>query len=501
MQKLSFPPIGVGLAYYNTITHRLDEAIRGYLRDGLPIVEIEGCAYQEMARGEICRRALNRFDEGLRCLVLIDPSMTPPPAVVRSMAEYALHKRAIVAPMWSPERVAYASTHETTPPLSGAAIPIELLKAIVEHSRKTESPFYNTPSCADIDPASEFYPIFSPFGPDGRSVIQGVRVHPDEAFLHRARQAGVPILGYGGPFKPAAPPPPITTVERNLRNARSNYLIGIATFGGLNTIQRRLLWELEKNGSPIFEIHNHPHIDTARDILAQKAIDLSCSGVVMLDHDILFVPIDLLNLCKEAERLQSVVGVPYCMRKSGHSIVGAFTHTRGEEIGFFHEGGIYPAAYTGMGFTAIPKKILQLAQTQVPPEPLRNAFGSAQPLFGLRIENGYYAGEDVSFCTRVHDIDGRQLDSGEWVMKPKQEGRIFLDTRPRIFHQGDYRYGIEDAGMVVPRVSHLKSRLTATCAETLELLLEVDSLSPEIQAQSLGVATGVNADHKHPVLQ
>lgn len=224
------------------------------------------------------------------------------------------------------------------------------------------------------------------------------------------------------------------------------------------------------------------YIDIARATAAAAALDGDFEGLFFIDHDIIFDPRDAVALMRQAHRLQTVVYSLYSMRTPGRRAIGEFDPSV-EQAVFFEGGGLYPGRYGGLGFAAIPRQVLLDVGRDMPE--LTTGFGKVKPLFALRsgvpdwpelfevllhagllneqhnsvtelraamgklcasFSEGWYAGEDISFFHRV-------VRAG---YKP------MIDTRPRIWHKGSYKYGLEDVQVVVPRGDILELTLNRT---------------------------------------
>lgn len=183
------------------------------------------------------------------------------------------------------------------------------------------------------------------------------------------------------------------------------------------------------------------YIDIARSALCRIAEVQGHDGVMFIDHDIIFRPEDVVELIETAEREQAVVSGIYCMRATGDRIIGCFDADV-KEATCFDGGGLYPGPYSGLGFTAIPRKVLEDVGRDLPR--VKTGFmEDVLPMFALRVGDGWYSGEDISFFARV-----------------KEAGhRLLIDTRPRLFHKGAYLYGLEDAQIAVPRARTLVMKL------------------------------------------
>lgn len=187
------------------------------------------------------------------------------------------------------------------------------------------------------------------------------------------------------------------------------------------------------------------YIDLARAALVRMVEKNEHRGLVFIDHDIIFQPADVAALIRGAEVNDAVVSGAYCMRKSGDKIIAGF-HQNYASATFFEGGDLYKGAWSGLGFTAIPFRLLaRMAERLALPRlhtPIPDIDG-VWPLFALDTAGEWYNGEDISFVNRMKQC-------GE---------RLFIDTRARLFHKGSYSYGIEDAQVVVPRARTLHVEL------------------------------------------
>jgi hypothetical protein len=182
------------------------------------------------------------------------------------------------------------------------------------------------------------------------------------------------------------------------------------------------------------------YIDIARATLCREAETGGFDGVFFIDHDITFWPPDVPMVIEAAEREQCCVSGIYSMRSTGDRMIGCFDPSVKRAV-CFEGGGLYPAPYSGLGFTAIPRKVLEDVGRDLPL--VKTGFSECRPMFALRIGDGWYSGEDISFFHRV-----------------KQAGhRLLVDTRPRLFHKGSYLYGLEDVQIGVPRARSLELEL------------------------------------------
>ncbi len=272
-----------------------------------------------------------------------------------------------------------------------------------------------------------------------------------------------------------------------------------------------------------YRITGCAYIDIARATAAAAAIDGGFDGLFFIDHDIIFDPRDAVALMRQAHRLQTVVYSLYSMRSVGRRMIGEFDPAV-ESATFFRNGGLYPGRYGGCGFCAIPRQVLLDVGRDM--AELTTGFGKVKPLFALRSgvpdwpelfegllhagllneqhnsvdelraamgkvcatqAEGWYAGEDISFFHRV--------------VRAGYEPTI--DTRPRIWHKGTYKYGLEDVQVVVPRGDQMDVTFNRTdevdpiqahvgaCAEQFEGV-KGPTIGPQVSSSRLGAPNEVS---------
>lgn len=472
---------GVSIGHYGKMSWAIAELQRELGRRGVPILDIRGAPYPEMARAEQVRRA--RVD-GVGTLVFIDSHVSVSVGAIEQLVSAAeAHGMALPQPD-SP----YA--------LEFAAVTSRVLEAMVQaEARRYEN------SCVDVMWGSEkipSVPVASPWHRDGSSLEPGMYLTDSQAFVHRARETGAVVaeLWPDGYFTSRKR---IRTSAENLNapvthEPGSRYALCIPSFGGIDIDQQTMVFQLEKAGMTVLRIHDCPWIDLARSWLAETAMSVG-KGCFFLDHDIIFHANDVLRLCEQGLDKNAVVAGVYCMRRSGKNLIGSFDVKPGP-MTFFKNGSTLPAFYSGLGFAAVPYDVLAGIELR----PLHSValyqqavqLHRVRPWFGLDCSTGFYAGEDVSFCNRVHDLAVRLRDAGGPGLEPQWEmshsgrpARVFLDSRVRIAHRGEYDYGIEDAGAVVPRIEELTTYAVASRAEARARLLNVvDDIPLDVQLAS-----------------
>lgn len=488
---------GVTVSYYGGASFKHAELTRELAQRDIPILEIRGCAYPEMARAEQVRQAIMA---GVETLVFLDSSVdTNHETIVKLVT--AAEGSGVSLP---------AQGEDWCRALDFAAVH----RSVLQDMLRAETRRYSNSALVDSTWSGEktpSVPLASPWHRDGTSLLDGMYLTDSEAFLFRAaRSSGSKVhrlpVGSGARFNQK----PIRTriVNENepiTHHPGSRFALCIPTFGTLDLDQQNAIYQLEKAGMTVVQLHDCPWIDQGRSWLTEQAMALG-KGVFFLDHDILFMPNDVLRLCEQALERNAVVAGPYSMRRSGRSIIGAFDLPPGP-INFFKHGATYPAYYSGLGFAAIPYDVLNsIALPELGSFGLEELAGGGveqvvriRPWYALDCSTGFYAGEDVSFCNRVHDLTVRQLQTepGEdldWEMTHSgRPARVFLDTRVRIAHRGSYDYGIEDVGIVVPRCEELEAQMFTSRAEARKYLVKADALPTDLKLDMLDFQE--NASH------
>ena len=120
-----------------------------------------------------------------------------------------------------------------------------------------------------------------------------------------------------------------------------------------------------------------------------------------------------------------------------------------KEVVFGQGGGLVEIMSCGMAFVLTKREVYDTIRRKFR-LPVCNAHrgGQAQiPFFMPQVipdgEGFWYLAEDLSFCHRVR----------------KAGFRLFVDTRIRLWHLGEYAYGWEEAGERKPRFDTFKFTL------------------------------------------
>jgi hypothetical protein len=454
---------GVAVDYYGGSSWAFSRLMADIGHAKIPVFEIRGCAYLEMLRAEQARAAI----EGeVEVVVFLSSTVDVGLWDLQRLAERARASGKAVL------------VENLMTSLSCAAVPVALLWAMrdAEARRYSNSAVVMTFN-GNVDNAGA--PLASPWNPDGTPLVEGHYLTESQAFIRRLIRVGeleyqdvavhdrLPVWRTSiRPGKPANHEP------------GSQFALCIPSYGSMDLDQRALVFALEHVGMTVIEIHGYPRIDMARSWLTHRALELG-RGVFFLDHDVLFHPNAVLELCAQALELESVVAGAYCMRRSGRNIIGCVDLPEGTRLRWFKEGSTVPAHYSGLGFAAVPASVLEAVKRRHALEPLYSEdLGELVPWYALDVKTGYYAGEDVSFCNRVQDLEiglvAGSEQAPEWrVRRSGKEARVFIDTRVRLAHRGSYDYGIEDAGLIVPRLGSVETVLTESRLEAEAMLRSV----------------------------
>lgn len=187
--------------------------------------------------------------------------------------------------------------------------------------------------------------------------------------------------------------------------------------------------------------HGKDTVDAARCLLVAQALKVepAVEVLVFIDSDVSFTRADYERLVESCLETKSIVGVPYITKtldgtqRLAH-VVGLLTDLRL----FYERGGLYPAPYLGMGFTAIHRSVIETVIAESPGMQERVLFGGdapelAHPLFMPMILDGQYLHEDYAFCERARGVGIQPL----------------METRPSgVRHHGEHGYRVEDLGLV-----------------------------------------------------
>lgn len=491
--------VGIGISYYGSASADHRDAVRLFQHsvtkdDQFSFLNLSGSAYPEMALAELCRLALA---EKVDVLFLLGPRRANFTVDdVRALCERAAASGAI------------CGLRDCT----FTAIPLSALEAMSDREERT----YSNTGVLDTGYSSEkSRPFASPWAQlaDGSvlvaPLVEGMYITPEQALYVRAERSGVAWESFA-PAQSETKPSWTYRIHEGSADKRSkngikhNYAFCVPCFGGLDHHQQDALWNLEIAGCTTIELRDCPYIDQARSWLTKKALELGHDGVFFLDHDIIFIPRDALDMIEEAERTQDVVSGVYCMRRTAHSLIGATHPAAGKEIGFFELGGLVRALYSGLGFSAIPKAVIEALDVHLPEIFSVYLHERVRPYYALDVNGSFYSGEDASFCARVQGITIKMVvgsanpNGHDWELSSSPEKAltrhtVWLDTSKRIFHRGSYDFGIEDHSFAVPRYAKLKGQLVGSRSECA--LFYADTVSQEAYERTQGLDAGATEPH------
>ena len=172
-------------------------------------------------------------------------------------------------------------------------------------------------------------------------------------------------------------------------------------------------------------------IDIARNIRASEAIVEGHESVIFIDSDMLFDPADAITLLRSPE---PVIAGAYAAKKLGNGQLNVNFEEGVDSVRFGDWAPApYPVQAVGAGFLRIKTAALKHIARELKLPWCRTAERFAYPFFQpMVIENEgghFYLGEDYSFIHRCR-LAG---------LVPK------VDTSFRLYHIGDYAYGLEEA--------------------------------------------------------
>lgn len=171
-------------------------------------------------------------------------------------------------------------------------------------------------------------------------------------------------------------------------------------------------------------------ISRSRSRCASRFLDASNADVLlMLDHDIAWEPGDATRMCESAVERRAFVAGLYSCRGFGKGVASRLAASGPVTIG---ETGMLPATYLAAGFLAISRAALARVQAD---EFQIVGIGKLRAYFAPMIVDGEYLSEDWSSSSRA-TAAGVPL---------------FVDSRARLRHIGEYAYVVPDAVGEPPR--------------------------------------------------
>lgn len=179
----------------------------------------------------------------------------------------------------------------------------------------------------------------------------------------------------------------------------------------------------EKLGLNVKRIATSAGIDRQRSMIAQRFLDAGHDQIFWIDADISFDPADVVTMLEHPEPF--VCGA-YVQKLSGGRPVLCPDVAADERIVFGKGGGLIPVRSCGFGFVMTRAEVFAKIGEKLPLCADRE--GPFRPYFHCIVSEQAYLSEDLSFCQRAREA-GVQL---------------LCDTRPRLWHHGEYSYSLED---------------------------------------------------------
>ena len=215
--------------------------------------------------------------------------------------------------------------------------------------------------------------------------------------------------------------------------SKPSLFIAIPTRGQLDYEFLGCLQSFKKLASEVFDVqegytYGCSLIDHARSHLATIAYIAKQDVCLWLDDDMLFEPDEVLRMCEEARRTRCVIGAPSMTKRVGGELNVQWPPGQ-TQAKFFELGSVQQVRSIGTAVMAVPWCIYDAIAGMLPD--CKGPDGKPiYPFFLPMIVDGFYCGEDKSFCVRVNAAGFR----------------VMCDTRMRVYHKGTYPYALEDSG-------------------------------------------------------
>ncbi len=192
---------------------------------------------------------------------------------------------------------------------------------------------------------------------------------------------------------------------------------------------------LASKGYTVWRVGGYSAIDQGRNQLATNAMIQGFAETLWIDADIGFDPADVGRL--RAHPLPIVAGMypkKGLQELAGHVVPGTAA------VKFGIHGGLVPMNYLPTGFLLVRREVYLTMQAKLGLPVCNELFNSPhipyfQPFVRSHEESQWYLGEDFSFCERAKACGYN----------------LWMDTRIRLWHIGNYRYSWEDAGIAPQR--------------------------------------------------
>ncbi|MHB8397336.1 MAG: hypothetical protein ACYDCI_00155 [Candidatus Limnocylindrales bacterium] len=197
-------------------------------------------------------------------------------------------------------------------------------------------------------------------------------------------------------------------------------------------------------GFPVHLSKGASAIDMSRSLMASEALLGGYEQLLFIDADMLFDPADAVKLFLRPEPVIAGIYAAKAVGERGKLNVDFGPDVAEVKFGpFGDEETVRPCHKVGAGFLRIKTDFLRRMVRTLKLPYCHMGHGQGWPFFQPMVvdedNTTKYLPEDYAFCRRCVDV-------GE---------PPFVDTSIRLYHLGDYAYGLEEArGLRVPRFSH-----------------------------------------------
>jgi len=213
---------------------------------------------------------------------------------------------------------------------------------------------------------------------------------------------------------------------------RAGSVVLVPHLAGIEPECEDSLRKLEAAGVRVVRSGGNSAIDVARNRLASEALHEGAESILFIDADIGFDPLDALRLLARPEPVVSGVYA----KKSRREFASIFAEGVEEVVFGAHAFGLYPLKYAATGFLRIKAAVLRRMVEKLDLPHCNTHWGRGEwPFFQPSVVpqgegRRHYLGEDWAFSDRLARIGVTPM----------------ADTSIRLWHDGRYAFGWEDAG-------------------------------------------------------
>lgn len=234
-------------------------------------------------------------------------------------------------------------------------------------------------------------------------------------------------------------------------------LLVLSRTGGVLEFQRLVARWAFADGLTYRELYRESDVSQGRSALASKWLATTSPHFVggewslWIDDDQVIEYEELIrfveNACETDADLVSAVYV-------GKHVAGGTLTLRWddavESVEWGKNGGYYPIVGCGFGCVMVRRSAFERIADSLPLVRYPQTDCVGRP---------YFIG---MVCAQAQDPEGPAIHLGEdyaFCQRARHAGaKLVADTRPRVWHRGSYRYGVEDADSALPRFASLEIR-------------------------------------------